>query len=313
MAKKPLDEIAYDFRLGIMGHLRNELAVLKTCQLQMISLALTGTGIILTLVGKTGDCGMPYIYLLPLTILLPFGIVFFDKARTISRITGFLRILERNCIAQTTTGLVGWENAMKGYWKYKVDWDTLSKRKDIVNINRTINKNRRFYKSTYWFTTYLVLVTLSWICILLYCLNTSHLTKIFSNLSSMNTLIFCGLLVLPYIITIVIIRSYWRTSDVTKSPAIAEDFGWFMIYSIVLSIIFISVNFVNISELLGSFSLTPEILFFWGGIFISQVVALSELWFFYNLVRGRYSQEAFEERWQFIIDKIGQISHRALS
>jgi hypothetical protein len=97
---------------------------------------------------------------------------------------------------------------------------------------------------------------------------------------------------------------------VVKKPTLAEDFGRFIVFILGISIFVIIANVVYIYLVMGPFKLTSELFVFGCATFIFQIVSLAELWILYNLVKGRYSYDAFEERWECIIAKIGQISHQ---
>ncbi len=70
-----------------LTNLRAELHDLKTCQIQFVTFAFTASGIILSLQGSISP-------LIPLVIVLPTWWIFFDKAKTVSRIIGILSKLE---------------------------------------------------------------------------------------------------------------------------------------------------------------------------------------------------------------------------
>lgn len=73
--------------------LRMELNNLKDCQLKYFTFSLTATGIIFGLIVKFGDF-QSILFLLPLTVLIPSWLVFFDKTKTITRIVAYYMLLE---------------------------------------------------------------------------------------------------------------------------------------------------------------------------------------------------------------------------
>lgn len=110
--------------------LRDELNNLKQCQLQYFTFSLTATGIILGLIAKFDSANFPSIlFLLPLTVLLPSWLVFFDKAKTITRIQAYYRILETLIIDSKSMKkvmvngkkfrFVGWENSVMFFRKWE--------------------------------------------------------------------------------------------------------------------------------------------------------------------------------------------------
>ncbi|HHJ21185.1 MAG TPA: hypothetical protein ENJ84_15375 [Gammaproteobacteria bacterium] len=91
--------------------LKSEMQDLKACQVRYLSIAVTATGVMLGFGQKFGDA-IPY-YLAPLVIILPCWVVFFDKATSITRITGYSKYLEAFLQGlDTNTKYVGWENAL---------------------------------------------------------------------------------------------------------------------------------------------------------------------------------------------------------
>lgn len=93
-----------------MPFLRQELHDLKTCQVAFLTTAFTVTGLILGLIPKLSDSGLSsMVFLTPLVIILPAFCFFFDKARTITRIVGYYRVLERLLNSEQ---FPGWENAL---------------------------------------------------------------------------------------------------------------------------------------------------------------------------------------------------------
>lgn len=98
--------------------LRAELRQLKKCQLQYFLLTITGTGVLL----RAGDIfspgkdtmPAPYVYLLPLIIILPCWWTFFDKATTITRLVGYMRLLEDE-LAKKKPRYTGYENALNRF------------------------------------------------------------------------------------------------------------------------------------------------------------------------------------------------------
>lgn len=96
--------------------LREELHRLKSCQITFLTAAASGTGLLLGLAEFRPNETPGPLYLLPLTILLPFWWAFFDKATTITRLVGYYRILER-CVVGGVTEIefLGWERALREF------------------------------------------------------------------------------------------------------------------------------------------------------------------------------------------------------
>ncbi len=93
--------------------LREELHNLKKCQIAFLTTAFTATGLLLGFTSKLENplhvcLGM----LAPLVIVLPASCFFFDKARTITRIVGYFRVLED---ILNDSNFPGWETALSEF------------------------------------------------------------------------------------------------------------------------------------------------------------------------------------------------------
>ena len=93
--------------------LRQDLQDLKRCQLQYFTLAITGTGAVLGL-SVLLDANFKGIALLvPLCVILPTWVIFFDKATTITRIVGYQITLEKQISAKEPVyRCLGYETAL---------------------------------------------------------------------------------------------------------------------------------------------------------------------------------------------------------
>jgi len=97
--------------------LREELHNLKNCQVTFLTFSVTATGLVLGVIGRFSPDITQYtglLFLVPLVILLPSWWVFFDKAVSIARIVGYMRILEYLILHPQVpaSGFCGWENAL---------------------------------------------------------------------------------------------------------------------------------------------------------------------------------------------------------
>jgi hypothetical protein len=98
--------------------LKTELQALKHCQVQYFSFAITATGVIFGLAEKTADKPtVGLVYLIPLLLVIPLWSIFFDKASSITRIVGYMRILEDLLVGDKRFHYQGWENALREFRK----------------------------------------------------------------------------------------------------------------------------------------------------------------------------------------------------
>lgn len=93
--------------------LRSELRDLKSCQIQYVSLSVTGTGAIIGFAATLASPSLRGIACLaPLVILLPCWWIFFDKATTITRLVGYVRVLETMISGSPDFEYQGYETAL---------------------------------------------------------------------------------------------------------------------------------------------------------------------------------------------------------
>lgn len=99
--------------------LRSEQEFLKRCQLQYFLFSITAIGVFLGLLHRDDVQSLlenfPAIFLSPLLIILPSWWIFFDKAKTIARIVGYLKVLEFLLLSDCPEYLKkfkGWERSL---------------------------------------------------------------------------------------------------------------------------------------------------------------------------------------------------------
>jgi hypothetical protein len=112
----PLSVELRDFIRDERRLLRDEEMNLKGCQVQYIMTAILATGAILGIsTGMLKDLFPHYAFvsLMPLLIVLPFWWLFFDKATTVTRIVGYLRVIEGILIGDLVArDYVGWQRGL---------------------------------------------------------------------------------------------------------------------------------------------------------------------------------------------------------
>lgn len=185
--------------------LRKELMFLKDCQVGFINRSLLWTGVILGL--ATAFAKEPYqgiVFLLPLIVILPSWWIFVDKATTITRIVGYIRILEKILLDQFETDkFMGWENAL-GTFRKKQSSGKLKTLSGKQGGNSWLSylMSMLFLRTThrYWVISNYTFMALSGLCLLA------------------STLLLQGswLLALPIPAILFLLSSYWNTRMVWR-------------------------------------------------------------------------------------------------
>jgi hypothetical protein len=94
--------------------LRKELQFLKECQFKYFSMAVTVSGVLIGIAHHfhPPEVANREVLLAPLLVVLPCWLIFFDKATTITRMVGYLTVLEKIIITPGSYRYIGWENAV---------------------------------------------------------------------------------------------------------------------------------------------------------------------------------------------------------
>jgi hypothetical protein len=149
-------------------YLREEINSLKNCQVTFVTVTVTGTGLLLGLtVNVSHNSLLSKVYLFPLIFLLPAWWIFFMKAKTITRIVGYYRILEKLFLGDQTLsgGYIGWENSQAEYRKYERSgklkkWTPKPEGKLLRRVC-----NQCFLRSSpYWMLIYYIFFILATVC-----------------------------------------------------------------------------------------------------------------------------------------------------
>jgi hypothetical protein len=161
--------------------LRIDLQELKKCQVQYFTLAISGTGATLGLAAILQTSFKGVALLAPLAIIIPCALVFFDKATTITRLVGYIRILEeqlresKNCYQD-----LGYENALAEYRIHEYDaWKKvrLTITGKIPNLWVLLSLRTRH---RYWMINWYTFEILAFICCLgSYTLLTNKIVDLF--------------------------------------------------------------------------------------------------------------------------------------
>jgi hypothetical protein len=141
--------------------LRNEIAALKNCQTQYVTLTVTSVGLLFAYLIKDlieafqcnlvspSDLKIDFVYLIPLIIIIPLSCIFFNKATTLFRIVGYYQLLEDfNSDKIGINKYIGWENSLRLFRSYEIDREIYIKN-NFGNIKEW-NKLSRQQKITYF-------------------------------------------------------------------------------------------------------------------------------------------------------------------
>jgi len=293
-----------DFRKGQFHDLRAELGHLKTCQTSLLIFSSAGAGIFIGLLrNESGYIHPAYLLLFPLIFLLPLWIIFYEKARSIARIVGFLRVQEKLYMFKSTLAVIGWESAMKKYWSKKDTWDNR-----ILDDHFTIESSKKTATtSIYWFSVYCTFLILIVTCLVLsgIYLPIENFTKIGIIIAVILTLIESF-----YLLKLQNIGKQKQGIDTQQKKQVKHtNLKIFSKKAIYLSIFFMTVNGIfwiltffvreNDNSILISqfFPLVIYLMFFTSFVLCVSITS----WMFLNLVKGRYSYDLFEKRWQIIL------------
>jgi hypothetical protein len=157
--------------------LRQELHNLKECQFKFLSGAPAITGLLLGLRYSLSTSQDPNDfnstkYLLPLVVLLPAWWLFFDKAKTITRIVGYYRLLEAIVRSDfIPKQFPGWERSLEIFRRTNVSktlkehgsahggWGVLRWSKRLLGVVFLVPTQR------YWLLAYYTFAILSFFCL----------------------------------------------------------------------------------------------------------------------------------------------------
>jgi hypothetical protein len=179
--------------------LRQELNHLKNCQMTVLTASFTSTGVIFGLMRLNPDEPVnPIAYLLPLVVILPSFWIFLDKARTITRIVGYYRILEEIVShIHIPTYFLGWENSLENFRNsWRDHHQTLKKTKKQSIMKSVINVCKVAIPGSphgYWTIAYYTFSSLSALCIILAIITLQNPI----NMPEANSHGMKGLIVLP--------------------------------------------------------------------------------------------------------------------
>ena len=152
--------------------LRHELQNLKDCQVRYFQITVTATGLLIGIGSQIGqERSSSLLLLAPLIMILPCWWIFFDKATTITRIVGYLRILETMIITNSPGSIdyVGWENSLRrfrerqdeeGFWR-KVGNHLLGIWRGLPALIPFLTTHR------YWVINWYAFFVLGFLCIFL--------------------------------------------------------------------------------------------------------------------------------------------------
>ena len=306
------------FRQDQFRDLRVELGQLKTCQSSAILWGVTGTTAIIGLL-KVADT-MPFeglLMLIPLAILFPSWLIFFDKARTIARINAFLRVQEDLATQGSEAAFFGWESALAGYWGNKQLFSDKKAEDPKENAVRKENadrirkhiasapKNRKKLSSyTYWITTYAIFVSLSIVCLLLSAITIKKTDLVqFVVIFDVVSILLCGIAI--------IFHKRMSFSDLWTG-LLFLIFGLALAQSAVIAPVYANdyqtTSAVYVSGTTAPSNLSPvfedvvNMVGFIVSLMVFLCICLCSFYILYNLIYGRYMGCAYDCRWRIILD-----------
>lgn len=155
------------------SQVKEELRHLKDCQVKYFSFSITATALILTILARFGsfsqiqNVDMGIVFLFPLLILIPCWLIFFDKAKTITRGVAYYRFIEKRIIGEEQFEIKGWENSLNNFrelrgGKNESFWSKLKIWPSKQDLKTSVESS----VGNYWLLIYLSFFALSWVCIL---------------------------------------------------------------------------------------------------------------------------------------------------
>jgi hypothetical protein len=158
--------------------LRDELKGLKKCQIKFLTGAVVSVGVILGLPGVFRSPSVQDFiqsaYLAPLVVLIPCWWGFFDKAKSITRIVGYFRVLEQIAVVEnggTADGIerfLGWENSVSHYrtCERNGQFKSVKYRKHPPNIREIVKALFLIPSQRYWSLAHYSYLVLSALCVM---------------------------------------------------------------------------------------------------------------------------------------------------
>ena len=163
-----------------MHNLREELRDLKSYQFKLLSIAAVVTGFLLSLTRLRLDSAVstipaPSLYLLPLVVVVPSWFIFFDKAKTITRIVGYYRNAEAYVRKEGSIEYFpGWERSLGCFRQRRAEAlrTVRSREQKRKWISRIWFSAKHFFavallidSQRYWTLAYYTFLALSAICL----------------------------------------------------------------------------------------------------------------------------------------------------
>lgn len=194
--------------------LKEELRDLKNCQVQFVTFPVSVTAILFGIANRlpsddpSSFSGISY--LAPLVIILPAWWIFFEKAKTISRIVGYYRVLEKFSLGVYKINFIGWENSQAKYRKAE------KAEKLVVQAGGVKSHPRyRWYiplqmSSPYWDCVFLIYFFLSLLSICLFLWWYLHVAQIIN--------------IFPYFLLLfaIFLVSYYRNVNILRKLIFGE-------------------------------------------------------------------------------------------
>ena len=191
------------------GTLRMELNNLKNCQVTFLTFSVTATGVLIGIIKTFSNVGYELLLFVPLFVLLPAWSIFFDKAKTISRIVGYYRIIEQLILNNSSTNnFAGWENSLQIFRNNKKD-EAEIKKVAIDELRERLGCNNRYHISrknlkvhlnpfyNYWTLVNSIFLFLTSICVAI-------------TILTVQLNVFLNLVIIGLVLLVVVVTAYYN-------------------------------------------------------------------------------------------------------
>jgi hypothetical protein len=303
MESKLTDEEIFKFRLELFTDGRMELDQLKNCQSNAIIWGVAAATTIFSIlnISDKNPAQYPFLLLIPLIVIFPSWIIFFDKSRTISRLTAFLRLQEKLAVMKSPECVLGWETALEKYWAEHEKFKIGTKYRENVDtaLRNAPESRKRISSHIYWGMAFFIFLLLAVISL--------SLTGVYIGRVEIIVLLATGFLIFWFSF----IRKIRKGNLNFLSGLSNYSFREILDLAIKFFYRFLVIEIVMIAGYAlwlfmtdpGSGFLTSleSMLVFIFALGLFMVISLTTFYIFINLIRGRYATSVYELRWTVVL------------